>query len=136
MERVEIQEGKTIGSEDFNLGNEIFKNDYFLEITRAVKSTLGPSGMEKFLQKKTGENIITNDGASILSYINFLNPISKIITEVAKSQDFETGDGTTTMFTLLGTFNWYKKSTYRWYCTEKNFKCFKKRCFFSNSIFK
>ena len=52
MERVEIQEAKTIGSEDFNLGNEIFKNDYFLEITRAVKSTLGPSGMEKFLQKK------------------------------------------------------------------------------------
>ena len=88
MEKFETQEGKTIGSEESNLGNEIFKNDYFLEITRAVKSTLGPSGMEKFLQKKTGENIITNDGASILSYINFLNPISKIITEVAKSQDF------------------------------------------------
>ena len=100
MEKIETQERKTIGSEESNLGNEIFKNGYFLEITKAVKSTLGPSGMEKFLQKKNGENIITNDGASILSYINFLNPISKIITEVAKSQDFEAGDGTTTVCLL------------------------------------
>jgi hypothetical protein len=81
--------------------DDVFKNEFFSEITRAIKSTLGPSGMEKFLLKRTGENIITNDGATILDNLNFLNPISTLIAEVAKSlktgqeftvTEFETGD--------------------------------------------
>ena len=83
--------------ENFNFEIKNSENEYFTEVSRTIKTTLGPSGMEKFLKKKTGENIITNDGATILNNIFFSNPISKIIAEVAKSQDFEIGDGTTTV---------------------------------------
>lgn len=100
MQNIENNKNQNINEEKSYKGNDVFKNEFYSEITRAIKSTLGPSGMEKFLQKRTGENIITNDGATILDNMTFLNPISKIIAEVAKSQDFEAGDGTTTVCLL------------------------------------
>jgi len=94
-------QNKSAGSErNLSINEENSNHDFSSEIYGAIKSTLGPSGMEKFLVKISGENIITNDGATILNNMNFSHPISKIIVEVAKSQDFEIGDGTTTVCLL------------------------------------
>lgn len=80
--------------------NEEQENNLGWEIIKAIKTTLGPSGMEKLLKKNTGEIIISNDGATILDNMKFSNSISKIIAEVARSQDFEIGDGTTSVCLL------------------------------------
>ena len=71
-------------------------------ISDAVKSTLGPRGMDKMLVDSLGDVTITNDGASILKEIDVQHPAAKMLVEVAKSQDQETGDGTTTAVVLAG----------------------------------
>lgn len=73
-----------------------------LAITNAVKSTLGPKGMDKMLVDSLGDIIITNDGATILKEIDIDHPAAKMIVEVAKSQDETCGDGTTTAVILTG----------------------------------
>ena len=65
-------------------------------VADAVKSTLGPKGMDKMLVDSMGDVVITNDGATILKEIDVEHPIAKMIVEVAKTQDDECGDGTTT----------------------------------------
>jgi len=71
-------------------------------ISDAVKSTLGPKGMDKMLVDSIGNVVITNDGATILKEIDVEHPSAKMIVEVAKSQDEECGDGTTTAVILTG----------------------------------
>ncbi len=71
-------------------------------ISDAVKSTLGPKGMDKMLVSSMGDVVITNDGATILKEIDVEHPAAKMIVEVAKSQDEECGDGTTTAVILTG----------------------------------
>ncbi len=71
-------------------------------ISDAVKSTLGPKGMDKMLVDSMGDVVITNDGATILKEIDVEHPSAKMIVEVAKSQDEECGDGTTTAVVLTG----------------------------------
>jgi thermosome len=71
-------------------------------ISDAVKSTLGPKGMDKMLVDSMGDVVITNDGATILKEIDVEHPAAKMIVEVAKSQDEECGDGTTTAVVLTG----------------------------------
>jgi thermosome len=71
-------------------------------ISDAVKSTLGPRGMDKMLVDGLGDVTITNDGASILKEIDVQHPAAKMLVEVAKSQDQETGDGTTTSVVIAG----------------------------------
>ncbi|MFA5771916.1 MAG: thermosome subunit beta [Thermoplasmata archaeon] len=71
-------------------------------VADAVKSTLGPKGMDKMLVDSMGDVIITNDGATILKEIEVEHPIAKMIVEVAKTQDEECGDGTTTSVILAG----------------------------------
>jgi len=71
-------------------------------ISDAVKSTLGPKGMDKMLVDSMGDVVITNDGATILKEIDVEHPAAKMIVEVAKSQDEECGDGTTTAVILTG----------------------------------
>jgi thermosome len=73
-----------------------------MAITDAVKSTLGPKGMDKMLVDSMGNAVITNDGAIILKEIDIGHPAAKMIVEVAKSQDEECGDGTTTAVILTG----------------------------------
>ena len=73
-----------------------------LAISDAVKSTLGPKGMDKMLVDSMGDVVITNDGATILKEIDVEHPAAKMIVEVAKSQDEECGDGTTTAVVLTG----------------------------------
>lgn len=71
-------------------------------IAGAVRSTLGPRGMDKMLVSTTGDIVITNDGATILNEIGVQHPGAKMVIEVARTQDDEVGDGTTTAVVLVG----------------------------------
>ena len=73
-----------------------------ITIAEAVKSTLGPKGMDKMLVDTLGDVTITNDGATILGEIEVQHPAAKIMVEVSKTQDEEVGDGTTTSVVLAG----------------------------------
>lgn len=67
-----------------------------------IKSTLGPRGMDKMLIDSIGDITITSDGAAILNEIDVQHPAAKMIIEIAKTQDKEVGDGTTTAVLLAG----------------------------------
>ncbi len=71
-------------------------------IADAVRSTLGPRGMDKMLVDSMGDVVITNDGVTILKEIEVEHPAAKMIVEVAKTQDDECGDGTTTAVIMAG----------------------------------
>ncbi|OYT58479.1 thermosome subunit, partial [Euryarchaeota archaeon ex4484_178] len=71
-------------------------------IADAVRTTLGPKGMDKMLVDSLGDIVITNDGATILKEIDVAHPTAKMMVEVAKVQDTEVGDGTTTAVVLAG----------------------------------
>lgn len=71
-------------------------------IAEAVKSALGPRGMDKMLVDSFGDVTITNDGATILKEIDVQHPGAKFIIDLAKTQDQEVGDGTTTVVVLAG----------------------------------
>jgi archaeal chaperonin len=71
-------------------------------IANTVKTTLGPRGMDKMLVDSMGDVVITNDGATILKEIDVAHPAAKMLIEVAKTQDEECGDGTTTSVVLTG----------------------------------
>jgi thermosome len=71
-------------------------------IANAIRTTLGPKGMDKMLVSELGDIIITNDGATILEEMNVDHPAAKIMVEIAKTQDKEVGDGTTTAVVLAG----------------------------------
>ncbi len=71
-------------------------------IAEAVRTTLGPKGMDKMLIDGSGDATITNDGATILREMDIEHPVAKMIVEVAKAQDDEIGDGTTTAVIIAG----------------------------------
>ncbi len=71
-------------------------------IAEAIRSTLGPRGMDKMLVDSLGDITITNDGAAILDEIDVEHPAAKMMVEVAKTQDDMVGDGTTTAVVLGG----------------------------------
>ena len=71
-------------------------------VADAVRTTLGPKGMDKMLVDSLGDVTITNDGVTILKEIEVEHPAAKMIVEVAKTQDEECGDGTTTSVILAG----------------------------------
>ncbi|MBN2231131.1 MAG: TCP-1/cpn60 chaperonin family protein [Candidatus Thorarchaeota archaeon] len=71
-------------------------------IAEAVKSALGPRGMDKMLVDSFGDITVTNDGATILKEMDVAHPAAKMVIEVAKTVDDEVGDGTTTAAILTG----------------------------------
>ncbi len=71
-------------------------------VASAIKTTLGPKGMDKMLVSELGDIVITNDGATILEEMNVEHPIAKIMVDIAKTQDKEVGDGTTTAVIIAG----------------------------------
>ena len=73
-------------------------------IADAVKTTLGPRGMDKMLVDSLGDIVITNDGVTILKEMDIDHPAAKMMVEVSKTQDQEVGDGTTTAAILAGEF--------------------------------
>jgi thermosome len=71
-------------------------------VSESIKSTLGPKGMDKMIVDDMGDVTISNDGATILSEMQINHPIGKMMVEVAKTQDTEVGDGTTSAVVLAG----------------------------------
>lgn len=71
-------------------------------VAEAIRSALGPKGMDKMLIDNFSDVTITNDGATILKNIEVNHPAAKFIIDLAKTQDQETGDGTTTVVVLAG----------------------------------
>jgi thermosome len=71
-------------------------------VAAAVKSTLGPKGMDKMLIDGMGDITITNDGVTILKEMDIEHPAAKMMVEIAKTQDDEVGDGTTTAVVIAG----------------------------------
>jgi len=71
-------------------------------VSDAVKTTLGPKGMDKMLVDSIGEITVTNDGVTILDEMEIEHPAAKMMVEIAKTQENEVGDGTTTAVMLAG----------------------------------
>ncbi|MFS8001503.1 putative chaperonin ATPase [Helianthus anomalus] len=71
-------------------------------VADAVRTSLGPKGMDKMISTASGEVIITNDGATILNKLDVLQPAAKMLVELSKSQDVVAGDGTTTVVVIAG----------------------------------
>jgi len=86
------------------LGRDAQRNNILAAriVADIVKTTLGPKGMDKMLVDASGEIIVTNDGVTILEEMELDHPAAKMIVEIAKTQEAEVGDGTTTVAMLAG----------------------------------
>ncbi|XP_043515545.1 T-complex protein 1 subunit delta [Frieseomelitta varia] len=71
-------------------------------VSDAIRTSLGPRGMDKMIQAGNGEVTITNDGATILKEMNVVHPAAKMLVELSKAQDIEAGDGTTSVVVIAG----------------------------------
>ncbi|MFA5406538.1 MAG: thermosome subunit alpha [Candidatus Nanoarchaeia archaeon] len=71
-------------------------------VAETVRTTLGPKGMDKMLVDSMGDVVITNDGVTILKEMEIEHPAAKMIVEIAKTQEEEVGDGTTTAVIIAG----------------------------------
>ncbi|KAG7211813.1 hypothetical protein KM043_011044 [Ampulex compressa] len=73
-------------------------------VVDAIRTTLGPRGMDKLIVDQNGKGTISNDGATILKLLEVIHPAAKTLVDIAKSQDAEVGDGTTSVVLLAGEF--------------------------------
>lgn len=71
-------------------------------VAETIRTSLGPRGMDKMIQKGDGEVLITNDGATILSQLQVFHPTAQMLVQLSKSQDIEAGDGTTGICVIAG----------------------------------
>ena len=71
-------------------------------VVDAVRTTLGPRGMDKLVYDERGQTTISNDGATIMKLLEIVHPAAKLLVDISKSQDSEVGDGTTTVVVLAG----------------------------------
>jgi len=71
-------------------------------VADAIRTSLGPKGMDKMIQGKTGDVTITNDGATILKEMQVFHPAARMLVELSKAQDIEAGDGTTSVVVICG----------------------------------
>ena len=71
-------------------------------VAETVRTTLGPKGMDKMLVDSLGDIVVNNDGVTILQEMQIEHPAAKMVVEVAKTQENEVGDGTTTAVILAG----------------------------------
>ncbi len=86
------------------LGKDAQRNNIMAArmVSEIVKTTLGPKGMDKMLVSPTNDIIITNDGVTILEEMQIEHPAAKMMVEIAKTQEIEVGDGTTTAVMIAG----------------------------------
>ena len=73
-------------------------------IVDVVRTTLGPRGMDKLIHDDNGQVTISNDGATIMKLLDIVHPAAKTLVDIAKSQDAEVGDGTTSVVVLACEF--------------------------------
>ena len=71
-------------------------------VASAVRTSLGPRGMDKMIVDARGQVVITNDGATILKQMQVSHPIAKMLVDLSHSQDIEAGDGTTSVVVIAG----------------------------------
>jgi len=71
-------------------------------IAETVRTTLGPKGMDKMIVDSLGDVTVTNDGVTILEEMQIEHPVAKMVVEIAKTQEDEVGDGTTTAVIIAG----------------------------------
>ncbi|KAF2001260.1 T-complex protein 1 subunit delta [Amniculicola lignicola CBS 123094] len=71
-------------------------------VSDAIRTSLGPKGMDKMIQTGKGETIITNDGATMLNQMSVMHPTAKMLVDLAHAQDVEAGDGTTSVVVIAG----------------------------------
>ncbi|HML04486.1 MAG TPA: thermosome subunit alpha [Methanobacterium sp.] len=71
-------------------------------LAETIRTTLGPKGMDKMLVDSLGDIVVTNDGVTILKEMDIEHPAAKMLVEVAKTQEDEVGDGTTTAVIIAG----------------------------------
>jgi T-complex protein 1 subunit delta len=74
----------------------------YAAVADTIRTSLGPRGMDKMIQKGEGEVLITNDGATILSQLQVFHPTAQMLVQLSKSQDIEAGDGTTGICVIAG----------------------------------
>lgn len=67
-----------------------------------IRSTLGPYGGDLLLVDANGRQTITNDGATVMRLLDIVHPAARVLTDIARSQDAEVGDGTTSVVVLAG----------------------------------
>ncbi len=86
------------------LGRDAQRNNILAAriVAETVKTTLGPKGMDKMLVDSIGDITVTNDGVTILEEIDIEHPAAKMMVEIAKTQENEVGDGTTTAVVVAG----------------------------------
>ncbi|GAA5955408.1 hypothetical protein JCM3765_006768 [Sporobolomyces pararoseus] len=75
-----------------------------MSIASTVASTLGPRGMDKLIVDSSGKSTISNDGATILKLLDVVHPAAKSLVDIARAQDAEVGDGTTSVTLLAAEF--------------------------------
>jgi T-complex protein 1 subunit delta len=97
-----------------NAGNNAFKDKAKPQAVReanitaaravadAIRTSLGPRGMDKMIQTGKGETIITNDGNTMLKGMSVMHPSAKMLVDLANAQDIEAGDGTTSVVVIAG----------------------------------
>lgn len=73
-----------------------------MAVVDIVQSTLGPRGMDKMIYDDSGKTTVSNDGATIMSKLDIVHPAARTLVDIAKSQDAEVGDGTTSVVLLAG----------------------------------
>ncbi|MBW2994954.1 thermosome subunit, partial [Candidatus Woesearchaeota archaeon] len=85
-------------------GKDAHKNNIMAAklVAETVRTTLGPKGMDKMIVDSLGDVIVTNDGVTILDEMKIEHPGAKMIVEIAKTQENEVGDGTTTAVVIAG----------------------------------
>jgi T-complex protein 1 subunit eta len=71
-------------------------------VGESIRTTLGPRGMDKLIVDDRGKATISNDGATILKLLEIVHPAARTLVDIAKSQDAEVGDGTTSVVLLTG----------------------------------
>ena len=86
------------------LGRDAQRNNILAgkALAETVRTTLGPKGMDKMLVDGLGDIVVTNDGVTILKEMDIEHPAAKMLVEVAKTQEDEVGDGTTTAVIIAG----------------------------------
>ena len=90
------------GTENQQGKQQIISNiEACLALVEVIRTTLGPRGMDKMIIGDNGTTI-SNDGATIIKLLNIEHPAGKSLVDVAKSQDNEIGDGTTSVMIFAG----------------------------------
>lgn len=91
------------GTDDSQGKGQVINNiNACLAVQGTVKATLGPYGGDLLLVDSNGKQTITNDGATVMRLLDIVHPAARILTDIARSQDAEVGDGTTSVVVLAG----------------------------------